>query len=247
MSQRKARSNERVFVVEGPTVVAEAFASGLDVHELFVGLEANEDASAFMDLIASARGDDIPVRFCKAHALGSSLSTVTPQPVAAVVSQPVYETSEFDPDRPVLVAVDVRDPGNVGTLVRTAEASGCAGMIVAGTSTDVWSPKVVRASAGAVLRLKVVVDKAVSEVLEELTNQGRVVAGSVASGHATPYEQVDLRTAAIVVGNEARGLDSSVIEACTEQITIELDGPTESLNAATAGAVLCFEALRQRR
>ncbi len=247
VQQRKARSAERVFVVEGPVLVAEVLASDVEVTDVFVGLESNEDASEFHHILAAARSEDTPVRYCRAHGLVSALDTVSPRPVAAVVVQPDYELDDIDLSRPVLVLVDVRDPGNVGTLARTAEASGCSGVIVAGTSADVWSPKVVRAAAGSIFRLPTMVEPDVVSVLAALEQQGRMVAATVLSESATNYESVDLTQAAIVIGNEAHGLSPQALSACTHQITIALDGPTESLNAATAGAVVCFEALRQRR
>jgi TrmH family RNA methyltransferase len=145
------------------------------------------------------------------------------------------------------VVVDLRDPGNAGTLLRTAEAAGAVGLVLAGGSVDPDSPKVLRASAGARFRLPVWRRADPRAAVAELADLGWEVVATVVDADARPYDAVALSGAALVLGNEASGLGPDVIGACTTAVTIPLDGPTESLNVAVAGAVLCFEALRQRR
>ncbi len=233
-------------MVEGPVLVSEALSSGLEVEEIF--FEGNLD-----NHIASfATMGTVILRPVFPGTLEAVLDTVSPQPVVAVVGLPTAGLNDLDLDKPVLVLVEVRDPGNVGTLIRTAEASGCAGVVLTGESVDPTNPKVVRAAAGAFFRLPVITMANTTDVFDQLRAQGRIIAATVVSSQAgsapaTDYDKLDLRTAAIVLGNEAHGLAPELVSAAGTLTTIPLAGPTESLNVAAAGAVLCFASWQQRR
>lgn len=239
VSQRKARSSERAFAAEGPTLVAEALASPLHVSSVFA-----EEAS---DLTRRAESRGARVLLVAEGGLGSVLSTVSPQPVAAVVSSPDWEWNDLADPSHVLVLDDVRDPGNVGTLMRTGEASGCAGVVLTGNCVDPLSPKVVRASAGSVFRIPFLIERDRGTAMERLSGLGHPPVATVVTSNAADYDRCDLSRAAIVLGNEASGLSEDCVALCSSSVTIALAGPTESLNVAGAGSVLCFEALRQRR
>lgn len=246
VNQSAERRAGGVFVVEGPNLVGEALTSELTVSELFVEVGYELPHSLEQRVLESA----VQVHRVVAGGLDGPLSTVTPQPVAAVVAQRSWQLADLDTTKPVLILIDGRDPGNVGALCRTAEAAGFAGLVLGGSSVDPTNPKVVRAAAGASLRLPIVVaDYSTSELFEALQEQNRLVlATTVNDGHdVLTHDQVDLTVAAIVLGNEAKGLDQEIVAAADHAVTIELAGPTESLNVAAAGAVLCFEALRQNR
>lgn len=247
--QRKARSEERAFVVEGPVLVREALQSGLDVEEVF--FEGDLDGDLGRELQRYATLGSLAVRPVFAGTLSAVLDTVNPQGIAAVVALPDAALSDLDGSQPVLVLVDVQDPGNVGTLIRTAEASGCAGVVLAGESVDATNPKVVRSAAGAFFRLPVITTRDTLGVLSMLRSEGRIVAATVlaepGADGVVDYDKLDLRSAAIVLGNEAHGLSEEITEASGTLTTIPLAGPTESLNVAAAGAVLCFASWQQRR
>ncbi len=224
-----ARRKRGAFVVEGPVLVGEALASPLEVIHV-VGttdlLEVFADSAVDCFIVQPGR-------------LSGVLSTQTPQQIAAVVRRPKVRSF---PAGSLLAQVDMSDPGNVGTMIRTAEAGGMAGVVLVGDCVDQWNPKVIRASAGAILRLPVV-----GLTVDEFFELGRrpVVAAVVAGGH--DYRSTDLSNAVICVGNEAHGLDSAFVDRCDRAVTIPLDGPTESLNVAAAAAIVVFAALEQRR
>ncbi len=232
-------------MVEGLVLVREALSSGLEVEEIF--FEGNLDN----EIASFATMGTVILRPVFPGTLEAVLDTVSPQPVVAVVGLPTAGLADLDLDKPVLVLVEVRDPGNVGTLIRTAEASGCAGVVLTGESVDPTNPKVVRAAAGAFFRLPVVTKVDPVEVFDQLRAQGRTVVATVVaepgSDDVSDYDQMDLRTAAIVLGNEAHGLSPELANAAGTLTTIPLAGPTESLNVAAAGAVLCFASWQQRR
>ncbi len=235
------RAQDSVVVAEGPVLVAEALASNRAVLDIY----AEADSVALVTAEASALR--VPVHVVADGALASILNTQAPRPIAAVVEAVEHTLEDLASDKPVLVLEDVRDPGNAGTLMRTAEASGMAGLILAGTSVDPTNPKVIRASAGAAFRLPIVKAPDTTGLFEELKSQGRILAGALVDSSAQSYDQVDLTTAAIVLGNEAHGLSEEIAQLVDHPITIPLAGPTESLNVAATGAILCFEALRQIR
>lgn len=173
----------------------------------------------------------------------------TPAGVVAIVQSRRPAFSEVLARKPalVLVAVDVQDPGNAGAIVRSAEAGGASGVVLAGESADAWGWKALRAAMGSTFRLPVVRDLRTSIVLAQLRDAGLRVVATV------PYEGVamydaDLRgSVALLLGGEGSGLDESVSRAADERVSIPMNAPVESLNVAVAAALLVYEARRQRQ
>lgn len=239
----KARSQERAFVVDGARLVVDALRSGLEVQEIFAAPDAVHALGPEAD-----RLDGIEVFEVDPSVLGAVLDPVNPQPIAAVAAIPEWDSDDLLADeRPVLVAVELRDPGNLGTVIRTAEAAGLAGVIVAGDSVDRFSPKVVRASAGSVFRLPVIGRADPVAAVNELIDRGRTVVAAVVDPSAPAYDTEALSEAAILIGNEPHGLPAEVVAAVTRPVTIPMAPGVESLNVGAAASVLCFEAARQRR
>ncbi len=232
--QARARADRRAFVVEGPVLVAEAISAGLDIEELY----AAEDAPS-VDL----GGSEVPTPV-SGDAIASMSTTVTPQPVVAVVSMPRWELAEvLGTDRHTVVLDAVQDPGNAGTILRSAEASGASGVIFGPGTVDRFSPKVVRSSAGSLFRVATL---AVGDLAEVLRGSGRqALAAEMHDGVA--YDETDLRGAILVMGNEANGVGERATALVDGAVHIPQAGANESLNVAMAATVLCFEAARQRR
>ncbi|MFN8036054.1 MAG: RNA methyltransferase [Acidimicrobiia bacterium] len=237
----KARQAERAFVVEGPRAVAAAFERGVAIEGVYVGPGADRAFAALCDRIRVA---GIPVYELKEGVLERVGSTVTPQPVLAVAPATKARVDELAPGL-VLVAVDVADPGNAGTMLRSAEAAGAAGVVFCGSSVDPYNPKVVRSSAGAIFGVRVVEADDPVVVLDALGARGwRRYGTRPADG--TPYDRADLTgSVAVVLGNEARGLADTL--PLDDTITIPMVGDAESINVAMAATVLCFEFARQFR
>ncbi len=245
--QSKVRFQERAFVVEGPTLVVDALASPLVVEAIYAGSGRGLDLlTAERDLRGVSVGTT-PVYTVDDDVLASVLDTANPRPVAAVVAAPVWTVADIDGDLPVLVAVELRDPGNLGTVIRTAEAAGLGGVVIVGHSVDHLNPKVVRSSAGSVLRLPVVVNEALTEAVNDLRSAGRTVVATVVDPDAPAHDQVDLTSSAILLGNEPHGLDPISLDASDVVVTIPMASGVESLNVGAAAAVLAFEVARQRR
>ena len=172
--------------------------------------------------------------------------TATPQGVVAVAEAPAIAAEDVHGDL-VLVLAGVRDPGNAGTLLRSAAAAGAAAVAFPEGSVDPFNPKTVRATAGLLFRVPVIVDASLQRLLAALRAKGFVVIGADAGAPVT-FDEIDLRGAvALVVGNEAWGIDASARAMLDEIVSIPMPGAAESLNAGIAGSILLFEAVRQRR
>lgn len=175
--------------------------------------------------------------------------TVTPQGVLGVVQMPEYSLEEvFSDDRKCFLLLDdLRDPGNLGTILRTSEGAGMSGVILSKESVDLFNPKVVRSTMGAIFRVPFVYVEDLPETITIMKGRGISVYGTMMEGSRC-YDQVDYKLpVGIVIGNEANGISRNVGECLTGRIRIPMEGQLESLNAAVAAAVVMYEAARQRR
>ena len=181
--------------------------------------------------------------------LSRACDSVVAQPIAAVVAtvdQPLAIIEGVTP-RLVLVAVGMQDPGNVGALLRSAAASGVGGVVVCSGSVDVYNPKAVRGSAGALFRVALSLGEDPASALRAMNRWGMAVLATVAEG-GLEYSEVDLTApTALVLGSEASGLPAAIEGLVDGRVTIPMSRGVESLNVAMAATVLGFEASRQRR
>lgn len=217
-----------------------AIEAGAVVDAVFV--DAGLDDERITDLVPG--GTD--VRPVAPGVLDRVLSTTSPQPVAAVVARPdtSHPPGEAFGSGPVLVLAGIADPGNMGTIIRSAVASGAGPVLVGPNSADPFGPKAVRASVGTVFHA----------VVHEVIDLGGALAGLRGSGHTVlgaaprggrPYDETDLTgPTALVLGGETAGLPEVVADDA--RVTIPQLGPAESINVAMAATVLLFEAARQR-
>lgn len=238
-----ARRAEGRFVLEGPRLVADALDRGAALEALYLSTGARR---AFAPLVARAETAAVPVRELKEGVLEKVGTTRTPQPVLAVAPIPEPIDVAAIPAGLVVVTTEVHDPGNLGSIVRSAEAAG-ATAVVAADGVDPWNPKVVRASAGSVLGMPVVVVDDAAAALDVLRGQGRRVVGTAADA-PVEYTDADLSgPVVLVVGGEAHGIPDTVALQVDVMVRIPMAGAVESLNAGVAASVLMFEAARQTR
>ncbi len=174
--------------------------------------------------------------------------TTTPQGVLAVVETPRASLADLPAEADlVLVLADVRDPGNAGTLVRSAAAAGAGAVVFTAGSVDPYGPKTVRSSAAALFSLAVVTDVTTDDVAGELHTRGMTIVGTDAAAETSMYDSDLTRPIALVMGNEAAGLPDAARSITDEVVAIPMPGDAESLNVGIAGSLLLFEAVRQRR
>jgi TrmH family RNA methyltransferase len=238
------RSTQGRVGIEGPHLLEEALRAGLRMTTIFVA----QGAERLLETLPVPPETEI-LRL-PAKLLDSALATETPQSIAALVEPPDWSWPHIlDARRKgaalILVLAGIQDPGNLGTILRSAEAFGADGVVSLPGTVSTWNPKAVRASAGSVFRVPLL---AVSEreCLEELHEAGvKILATTVHA--AQPAELVDLASpVALIIGNEGNGVADELAAKADARITIPCPGPVESLNAAVAASVLLYEAARQR-
>lgn len=235
-------------MVEGTNVLDAALDGEADLEAFFAAPEAETESAALLDRAERA---GIPVHRLGPGVLERVAGTVTPQPVLAIARRQaptLADVTTVDGAEPKLLVlgVDVRDPGNAGTLIRSTEAAGAHGVIFCRGSVDVTNPKAVRASAGALFHVPVVEGCDPQEVLGVLGDLGLKRIAAVAHGGERP-DRVDLnRPLALVFGNEAHGLPADVLDRVDTQVTIPMPGRSESLNLGMAASILLYEVRRQR-
>ena len=244
-SRRAARWESGRFVAEGPKLLDEALRATARVEEVF--LDAAACTPAHRELAERAKATGATVREVQPGVLDRVCDATSPQPVAAVVAMADRPLDELPLGGLAVVAVGLQDPGNAGTVLRSASASGVGAVVFCSGAVDIYSPKTVRASAGAIFSLPVAAGIEPEEVLDRLGSLGVARRAAVAQG-GRPYDQLDWRGAAgLVLGSESHGLPGSLDSRIDEQVTIPMRPEVESLNVAMAATVICFEADRQRR
>jgi RNA methyltransferase, TrmH family len=247
--RRAVRADQRLFLAEGPQAVREALADPGCVHEVFALASA---ASAHPDLATAAENTGMPWHVVDDEALGSLTETVTPQGLVAVCDFVDVPLAIVLASEPALLAIcaDVRDPGNAGAVIRCADAAGAGGVVLAGSSVDPYNGKAVRASAGSLFHLPVVVSGDATGVVRTLQGRGVQVLAADAAGETDLDDALDqgLLTAphAWLFGNEAHGLPESLAALADHRVRIRIRGGAESLNLATAAAICLHESARRR-
>lgn len=174
--------------------------------------------------------------------------TGTPQGILALVKMPEHNPnlSEKNDRVPLLLILEtLQDPGNMGTIIRTAEGAGVTGILVSSDSVDIYNPKVVRATMGSIFRMNICVSTDLTGDICVLKKRGITVYGAHLNGEAF-YEKDLTKPAAFLIGNEGNGLSDETSSLSDELIRIPMMGKVESLNAAVSAAVISYEALRQR-
>ncbi|MCA1964181.1 MAG: RNA methyltransferase, partial [Prosthecobacter sp.] len=233
--------------LDGLRLAEEALRSGLAIEAAFA---ASGRAEARLLRLVEALGQRmVPVFWTQAEVLHTLSDTVQSQGLVLIARRLALELGGFFQKKGSLyLALDrVQDPGNMGTLLRTAEAAGVDGVISLGGSVDLFSPKVLRSAMGAAFRLPVLVGLAAEALPGVCAQHGLHLAAATGEGE-TDYTAHDWQTPTVLIlGNEGQGVSPALLAACHSRLHIPLANGVESLNVAAAGAVLLFEAARQRR
>src|SRR5579875_839845 len=239
---RASRTADGLLAVEGEHLLQEAAASGLGFHAVFVRIGA-ESLLDRMDLPAG-----IDVLALTPEVFTSAVGTESPQGIAALVRSPTFTLDQVMTGRRplLLIAAGLQDPGNLGTLVRSAEAFGATGYIVLPGTVSRDNQKALRASAGSLFRLPGVVARQ-DHLFRELAQRRICVLAAVAAGGQPPAAHDLSRPCALILGNEGSGIDPGILRCADAKITIPMPGRVESLNAGVAGSILLYEAARQRK
>lgn len=231
LKEKKGREEHNAFLVEGVRIVKEALASSFPVECIL--LREGFEPAPFVP-------DGVPVFCLPDHVFQAVCDTRTPQGIAAVLTRRASE-----PAGPCLVALDgVQDPGNVGTIIRTADAAGMDGIILSPDCADLFSPKVLRATMGSIFRLGFSFPASLPEALEQYKKKGWSVLSSQLDGEPF-FERSNVASSFIlVIGNEGNGVSEAVKALATHRLRLPMRGGAESLNAAVAAAIMMYDLTR---
>lgn len=238
LDDRKGREKFGVFLVEGPRLVADAHAAGWPIREAFVdpGSVVPEVAA----LAAALAAEGVPVTEVSEREMAECAGTVTPQGLLATAALPASDPGgALDGGSDVILVVEgVQDPGNLGALLRTADAYGVSPVLLLQGTADPLSPKAVRGSMGALFHIRVEAGLEAEATLEGLRRQGYRTTAAVARGGAAPTSLARGERRALLIGSEGRGLSEVLVRAADEPVTITTPGRAESLNVVVATGVL---------
>ena len=230
LKEKKGREEQQAFLVEGVRMVREALSSGLPVRALLL----REDRSV------EPVPEDIPVYLLTEQVFQSVCDTRTPQGIAAVIGKSVRPA-----EGPMLLALDgVQDPGNVGTMIRTADAAGFTGVLLSRDCADLFSPKVLRATMGSVFRLGFSFPDSLPDALLDLKEKGYSVLSSQLDGEPF-FERKNLSSSCVlIIGNEGNGVSPEVRAVATHRLCLPMRGGAESLNASVAAGIMMYDLTR---
>jgi TrmH family RNA methyltransferase len=243
---RPGRGEADVIALEGLHLVEEALRSGTQIQTVFVA----QGHEHLLESFGAIEENATEILAVSKEILDSAVSTESPQPIAALAhprNWPWAEVLAQQPGKSALIVVlsGIQDPGNLGTILRSAEAFGATGILCLSGTVSRWNPKAMRASAGSVFRLPVLTSSE-AKAFQHLREAGVRTCAAMARD-ADPVSEVDLTLPiAIFIGSEGSGLSPETAAQCDARITIPCPGPVESLNAAVAASVLVYEASRQR-
>jgi TrmH family RNA methyltransferase len=243
----KDRGEADLCLLEGPKLLEEALLSGIALVE--VAAAPRTKAGERVDrLLASVRERGTPVRRMDADLVAALSDAETSQGVLALARRPAFDEDALFRGTPlIVVAVAVQDPGNLGGLVRTAEAAGATGAYLTAGTADPLSWKALRGSMGSALRVPHVRGLPADEVVRRLRERGVALLATTALG-PVPYDRADLRRPfALLLGGEGSGLSDELVRGADQALSIPMHGRVESLNVGVAAGIVLFEAARQRR
>lgn len=239
LNQKKFRDREEAFVAEGVKFVYEALNEKADIKLLLISEEAlnKNEVDKLMDSV-----DKDKVVVCSAKVFDSAADTVNAQGVLAVINKNTPDPNEAADRYPFIIMCDrIQDPGNLGAIMRCADAFGPAALIINKGCVDPYNPKVVRASAGAVFRVPLLYWEDDAEILNILKDKGFYIVSTVVDSEYT-FDNMDKRNKiCLVIGNEGQGVADDIINNSDIALTIKMSGKAESLNASVAAGISIYE------
>lgn len=234
LRKTKERQEQRLFVVEGRKMFREACELGLVEKAYLAESYASECGDIYCE--HEVVSDDV---------FNKIAETVTPQGVLALVRLPdCNPEGKLKNAKKLVLLENLQDPGNLGTIVRTAEAAGIDAVVLSKNSVDVFNPKVVRSTMGAIFRMPVFYTDRFTELVKELNDDGFNTIATHLSAKKNYYEADYAGKTAILIGNEGNGLSDEATEAAKEKVIIPMSGRVESLNASVAAALMMYEIKR---
>ena len=252
LSSKKGRDAEKAFLAEGEKLTLEALASGLPVVNIFITESKKRNLlSKLKEYIDSELYRNTEIITLSDSAFEKISTEKAPQGIISVIKYLdffrdigiIYKEEFFLPtDERIIILSSVRDPGNIGSVIRSAVAFGVDHIFITSDSADIYNPKTVRSAMGSLFRVKITVVGDVISLIDALKNAGRrVFAAELKDNSASLSEIGLLKTDAVIIGNEGHGIHPDVSSACCGSVYIPISKKTESLNASVAAAVFMWE------
>ncbi|MBQ8857514.1 MAG: RNA methyltransferase [Lachnospiraceae bacterium] len=241
IKKSKARTEQGVYVVEGVKMFQEA--PGEEIVKAYISEELYEKGTLKNSL------EGISYEVLKNEVFNHVADTKTPQGVLCILKQKKYTLEQLtDSECPLLLVLEnLQDPGNLGTMMRTAEGAGVSGVLLSRGCVDIYNPKTIRSTMGSIYRVPFLYTDDLLNDMDRLHEKGIVTYAAHLKGKGY-YDEVSYKEpTAFLIGNEGNGLSDEVSEKAKQYIKIPMEGQLESLNAAVAAAILMYEASRQRR
>ncbi len=242
LKDKKYRDQENCYIIEGIKLIKEAINENAKIKLIIVcddcKQENNIDADAKYEI---AKYECI---YVTEKIFLSLTNVVNPQGILAVIEkEKSNNVINYDEDL-FLVLDDIQDPGNMGTILRTADSLNLKQIIVSKGSSDIYNPKVVRSTMGAIFRVNIIESDNLVKTLKDMKKHKIKIVTTNLQTDKKIYD-VDYEKSAIVIGNEANGVSNEVLELADEKVKIPMPGKTESLNASVATAIILYEAMRK--
>jgi TrmH family RNA methyltransferase len=243
---KKGREADQAFFIEGVHLVEEAIECGAAVQALLL-----EEEHVPAGIIRSFMEKELSRCYTVSSQVMKKLTqTENPQGISAVIGmkkelEPKLFSDDTDMGSILLILDAIQDPGNLGTMIRTADAAGIKGIVAGNGTVDVYNDKVVRSTMGSIFRVPII-QANLAELLPQLREQGFVLIATSLEGAVMYNEQVYEGSVGIVIGNEAKGVSPELFAHCTHRVKVPIYGGAESLNAAVAAGIIMYEAIRQR-
>lgn len=243
MKMSKARKEKKRFIAEGMKMTAEAIRLGIaeKIYVTTLGKEALQEI--FAEEISC------PIETVTEEVFSAITDTVSPQGVLALVKMPFYDinTIFLQKQANFLFLENIRDPGNLGTIFRTAECAGIKGIILSNGCADIYNPKVVRATMGTIFRMPFVYTREFFNIIAQAKRNGIQIFAAHLKGDRDFFKEDYRGKTAFIIGNEANGITEEVAKMADTLVKIPMEGHSESLNASIAAAIIMYEAYRQKK
>lgn len=246
LSDLKYRKKEKAFLIEGVKMVEEALRDDLGVKKVVAAPSLVQHHGKGVLKLAESRSIDIV--WISERMMDTVSESKTPQPVMAVVQMKHHSEEALLANESALIVIahQLQDPGNLGTIIRTAEAVGASGVAITANTVDSFNAKTIRASMGSILRLPIVHIGDLAAFIKKCKQKGFQTAATVLTGEKTHFDINLTKPTAILLGQESAGLPRDITTDIDLSIRIPMAETIDSLNVATAAAVILYEAMRQR-
>jgi len=237
LKQKKVRLKENLFLIEGLKSVDEAISDGAAVDMILIS-DSFEDKNK--NYCQKLEETDYPLYITSDYNSDKCSSSKTPQGIIAIINKPEYSLKTIlGSGKPIVILDSISDPGNLGTIVRSADAFGFGGVLLLPGCADVYAPKTVQSTMASILRIASI-DIVISD-LDELQNNGYAIYGMDLGGTDMAMETFSTGKTAVVIGNESHGLSNQTLKKCGKLLRISMSGGAESLNAAVAAGIVLYK------